>query len=136
MYKALTLIILVIVGAAYGSSSFNPQLNVFHRYDSGFKHGDVNLDLCPDCINEAVAIINVVLNVILDGGIVGSCDDLYYAILKRNVSKAIADLCLAGCDAVGIDAFLKIIIAADIDPIYYCQLVKMCPSKKNTSNKK
>jgi len=133
MYTALTLIILVIAGTAYGSRSFEPQLNVFHRYDSSFSHGQVDLDLCPECINEAVVLINVVLNIILDEGIVASCNALCEAVYNKTGSKVLGDLCDIGCEAVGIDAFVKIIIAADIDPIYYCQLVHMCPSKKSYS---
>jgi hypothetical protein len=129
MYKALILLILVIVGTAYGSRSFEPQMNVFHRYGSSFGDDQVKLDLCPECINEAVTLINVILNIILDEGIVASCGALCGAVYNKTGSKALADLCDVGCEAVGIDEFIKLIITADIDPIYYCQLVHMCPSK-------
>lgn len=127
MYKAFTLIILVLVGAAYGSRRFEPQLNVLHRFDSNINQ--VDLDLCPLCINEAVELINVVLNVILDEGILGSCADLCQAVYNKSGSKDLAELCDIGCDALGIDEYIKLLINADIDPIYYCQTVHMCPSK-------
>ena len=130
MYKAITLIILVIIGAASGSRNFEPQLSVLHRYGSTLDNNKVGLDLCPECINEAVELINVVMNIILDEGILGSCGDLCNAVLNKTGSKVLGDLCSAGCDVIGIDEFVKMIIAADIDPIYYCQLVDMCPGKR------
>jgi hypothetical protein len=128
MHKTLAIIIFVIVEVAYGSRSFTPQLNVFHRYDDKFGNKNVELDLCPECINEAVELINVIANLILDEGIIGSCHALCDAVYNRTGSKALQDLCVTGCDAIGIDELIKLIIAADIDPIYYCQLVHMCPS--------
>lgn len=131
MYKALTLLILVIAGSTYGQSSINTHSKQYQRLTSSLSHGNVGLDLCPECINEAVELINVVLNVILDEGILGTCSEICQAVYNYTNSTELRDACDIGCDAVGIDEFIKIIINADIDPIYYCQLVKMCPSKKN-----
>lgn len=131
MYKTCTLIFLVFVGIACGSDRFEPKLNVFHRFGSTGENNNVEVDLCPLCINEAVELINVVLNVILDEGIMGSCNAICDAVLNKTGSKPLADLCLAGCDALGVDEFVKLIVHADIDPIYYCQIVHMCPSKNN-----
>jgi len=130
MYKALTLIILVIAETAYGLHSLSTHSSQYQRFGSSLVNNNVDLDLCPLCINEAVELINVVLNIILDGGIIGSCGDLCNLVYNKTGSKALGDLCDVGCDAVGLDEFIKIIIRADIDPIYYCQLVDLCPSKK------
>jgi hypothetical protein len=134
MYKVCALIILVIVGTAYGSRSFNSHSNVFERDSSSFDNNNVDLDGCPLCINEAVELINVIANIILDEGILGSCGALCGAVYNKTGSKALGDLCDVGCDAIGIDEFIKLIITADIDPIYYCQIVHLCPSKKNLFN--
>ncbi len=131
MYTAVTLIILVLVGVTYSSRSFNTHSNQFQRFSSSFADNKVDLDFCPECINEAVALINVVLNIILDEGIVASCGALCEDVYNKTGSKALRDLCDTGCDAFGIDEFIKLIITADIDPIYYCQVVHLCPSKKN-----
>jgi hypothetical protein len=130
MYKALTLIILVIAGSAYGLNSVDTHSSQYQHFGSSLDNNNVDLDLCPLCINEAVELINVVLNIILDGGIIGSCGELCHLVYNKTGSKVLADICDVGCEAVGIDEFIKIIIKADIDPIYYCQLVDMCPSKK------
>jgi hypothetical protein len=35
----------------------------------------------------------------------------------------------AQCEAVGIDEFVRLLTKLDIDPIWYCQLARFCPSK-------
>lgn len=54
------------------------------------------------------------------------CSDVY----NKTGSKPLADLYSAGCDAVDIDEFLKLVLAVDIDPNYYCELAHLCPSTK------
>lgn len=126
MEKTRMLLLLVLISMSYGavSSVFIPQLNVFRRFNAN----DVTLDLCPTCMNEALELIDTILNIILDEGVVRSCGELCSDVYNKTSSKVLADLCLAGCDAVGIDEFLKIVVAADIDPIYYCELIDLCPS--------
>jgi len=77
---------------------------------------------CEDCINVAIYIINVVANDILNGGIINTCEDLCGAIN----SSVISTICELGCDAVGIDVFVKLLSRVDIDPILYCQYVHEC----------
>ncbi|CAF0853409.1 unnamed protein product [Rotaria sordida] len=127
MYKALTILILVMVGVACASHSYNTRPKKFQRLSSSLNHKKVGIDLCPTCINEVVELINIVLNIILDEGIVASCGDLCGFVANRTGSKILGDICDLACDAFGIDEFVKLIIKADIDPIYYCQLVDMCP---------
>jgi hypothetical protein len=131
MYKALTLIILVVIGAACASSSFNEHSHKFQRFSSSFGEKNVGIDLCPACINEVVDLVNVIANLILDEGIIASCGKLCGAVANKTGSQALGDICDVLCDGLGIDEFVKALIKADIDPIYYCQLVDMCPSKKN-----
>jgi len=129
MYKAVALILLVVVGAACASRSYNSHSKQFHRLSSSLDQKNVGLDLCPTCINEVVELINVVLNIILDEGIIKSCGELCGAVANKTGSKFAGDVCDVVCEAFGIDEFIKVIIKADIDPIYYCQLVDMCPIK-------
>jgi hypothetical protein len=132
MYKALTLIILVAVGTACASRSYNTHPKQFQRLSSSVNDPKVDIDLCPSCINEAVELINVVLNLVLDEGIEKTCNGLCSAVANKTGSKALGDLCDVACLGLGIDEFIKVIVKADIDPIYYCQLVDMCPSKKHS----
>ena len=130
MYKFLTLFFVVFIGAACGSDVFSPQLSVLQRFTSPIQNGVTKIDTCPACINEVVELINVLLNVILDEGIMGSCDDICHAVFNKTQKKDLEELCFAGCDGLGIDEFIKLIVHADIDPIYYCQIVHLCPSNK------
>jgi len=132
MYKALTLIILVAVGTACASRSYNTHPKQFQRLSSSVNYPKVNIDLCPSCINEAVELINVVANLILDEGIEKTCNGLCSAVANKTGSKVLGDLCDVACLGLGIDEYIKVLIKADIDPIYYCQLVDMCPSKKHS----
>lgn len=64
------------------------------------------------------------LNYILNIGVVGGCADLCGHALKNKLERT---ACNVVCDVVGIDAFVKAIKAADLDPIYLCELIKSCP---------
>ncbi|CAF0781842.1 unnamed protein product [Didymodactylos carnosus] len=127
MYKTVILVVLVLVVGVTGASySSNIRSQNIQRITPSLYHNNGDNDLCLTCINEAVEAINVLLNLILDEGIVSSCDDLCGALANRT-SKAIGVVCDLVCDAFGIDEFIKLIIKVDIDPIWYCEIAKMCP---------
>ncbi|CAF0841460.1 unnamed protein product [Rotaria sordida] len=127
MYKALILVILVIIGIASASRSINTTPKKLRPLSPRFSPTKANADLCPTCIEEAVEIINILLNLVLDEGIIQSCDILCGALANKTGSKIVGDLCDVACDAFGIDEFVKLIIKADINPIWYCELAKLCP---------
>ena len=130
MYKAVTVILLVIVGIASGARSFNtPSKNLQHL------KSNVRIDLCPLCINEAVELINVALNVILDEGILQSCEELCGLVANKTHSPFVGTMCDLACDGVGIDAFIHLIIRVDLDPIWYCEIADLCPSKNKRIEK-
>eukprot|EP01027_Heterolobosea_sp_BB2_P025316 GEZU01038849.1.p1 GENE.GEZU01038849.1~~GEZU01038849.1.p1 ORF type:complete len:237 (-),score=90.50 GEZU01038849.1:25-735(-) len=86
------------------------------------KHA-LDLDLCGVCVNLADQALQQLINIIANAGIVGGCADLC-GKLPNHIE---ADACNLICDAAGIDAFVHAIEKADLDPIYYCQLIKLCP---------
>ena len=131
MYKTLSILLLVIVGTACAASSNGRSAKNYHRLDSA--SSKVGIDLCPACINEAVEVINVLLNLVLDEGIIQSCGDLCGALANKTGSDVLGDICDVACEAVGIDEYVHLLIKSDLDPIYYCQLVKLCPSKMKRS---
>ena len=116
MLKVLIVLLLIGIGASSASGDT-----------------DVKLDLCPLCINEAVEAINVILNVILDEGILQSCGELCGIAANRSHSKFLGDVCDAVCDGFGLDEFIRLIINADLDPIWYCEMADLCASKKELS---
>jgi hypothetical protein len=132
MYTIFTLILLVIIGTTCASSSFNNQPKQLQRLNSSFSQKKVDLDLCPECIEEAVQVINILLNLILDEGIIQSCTALCGALANKT-SPVVGDICDVVCEAFGIDEFVKALVKADLDPIYYCEIVDLCPSKRNLS---
>jgi hypothetical protein len=134
MYKALTLIILVIVGTTCATRSHDVQPRKLQRLSSSLGEPKVDIDLCPECIQESVTIINILLNLILDEGIIGSCSGLCGALANRTGSVIIGDLCAVACEAFGIDEFVKALIKADLDPIWYCEIIELCPGKKSLFN--
>jgi len=81
-------------------------------------------EFCETCISFMVDAINILLNAILNGPLLGECADLCgYLPLQLE-----AEVCNALCDIVGLEAFIKIITLADIDPIWACEeLDQICP---------
>ena len=75
---------------------------------------------CNFCVQIMDQIIQNLMNYILNIGVLGTCAGLCSNLPKKLESTA----CNLLCDAVGIEGFVKAIQAADLDPIYYCQLVK------------
>jgi len=127
MYTSfIVVVVFVLIGVVSGTGSAYLQ-----RLPSTADQTKVNLDLCPTCINEAVELINVVLNVILDEGIETTCAKLGEAVANKTGKPIIGFLVELGCIAVGLDEFIKIIIKVDLDPIWYCELVDMCPINDN-----
>jgi len=126
MYKVITILLLVVVGVSSAARSFNTPSKNFERLTSNARDGNIGIDLCPMCINEAVEAINVILNVILDEGILGSCQKICEAAAKASNSSLIGTICDLACDAIGLDAFIHLIIDVDLDPIWYCEIAKLC----------
>ena len=131
MYKVFLLVILVIIGAISAASVSPNPIKTFQRLHPAWDQNRVGLDLCSECIEESVTVINILLNLVLDEGIVGSCTLLCDALGNRTHSNVTRDLCEAVCEAYGIDEFVKALVNDDLDPIWYCELLDICPSKKS-----
>ncbi|CAF1212789.1 unnamed protein product [Adineta ricciae] len=91
------------------------------------ERNDVGPEICRECIKESVSAINVLLNLILDEGIIGSCGDLCGALANKTSSKGLGDVCLVVCNVVGIGEFIRLLEHTDLDPIWYCQIADLCP---------
>jgi hypothetical protein len=128
MYKAISFVLIVIVGVACASSQLGARSHNIKRVTPTFQQPSLRLDLCPTCINVADESINILLNLILDSGIIGTCGTLCSALAQKTGSQLIGTICDLVCDVVGIEEFIKLIEAADLDPIWYCEIAKLCPS--------
>lgn len=131
MYKAITIVLIAIVGITCASSSLNTKSTTVRRTKLYKDFNNVGLDLCPTCINVADQSINILLNLILDSGIIGTCGTLCSALAQKTGSQVIGTICDLACDALGIDEFIKLLDNADIDPIWYCEIARLCPSMKD-----
>jgi hypothetical protein len=127
MYKALTLVVIAIIGIASGSNVLNAPSHNIRRIKSTFPQP--RLDLCPTCINVAEESINILLNLILDTGIIGTCGTLCTALAQKTGSQLIGTICDLVCDVLGIEEFIKLLEKSDLDPIWYCEIAKLCPIK-------
>lgn len=81
------------------------------------------LSLCPMCVQFMSQAINGLLQIILQGGVLGSCG----ALCGQLPNKVEATVCNLLCDYVGITEFLKLVQDADPDPIWICEELHTCP---------
>lgn len=88
--------------------------------------------MCPLCVNVMGQTISQLLNIILNGGVIGTCSKLC-GMLKQG--PVITTACNLICDIVGIKEFIKLVKKADLNPIWLCQMVKACPIRDCTLDK-
>eukprot|EP00047_Mylnosiga_fluctuans_P001514 m.220677 g.220677 ORF g.220677 m.220677 type:complete len:258 (+) comp10434_c0_seq1:1193-1966(+) len=90
-------------------------------------------DLCMACLNFYDQSINILLNIILQEGVVGSCGKICGALANKTHSPTLGSLCNIFCDIAGVEEFIKIIETLDLDPFYFCELLspKVCPINDN-----
>ncbi|CAF1004410.1 unnamed protein product [Brachionus calyciflorus] len=85
------------------------------------------LSFCKTCINFADQALDTLLNAILNVGVIGECSQLCNYVAQKVGSEIVDVVCNLLCDFVGIKEFITIIEKADLDPIWYCELLKACP---------
>lgn len=131
MYKALILLVLVVVGLASGSRSLSVRSPHIQRTTQVFHQSIAGFDWCPECINGFGEMVEILLDLIVDSGIAGSCSTLCNALAQKTHLEILGIVCTLGCDFLGIEEFIKFIEKVDPDPIWYCEMVKLCPGKTN-----
>lgn len=82
---------------------------------------------CGICVDEAVLVINILLNAALNYEITG-CGDLCSYLTNPYA----IDACEVVCNGIGIYEFIQQLENSDIDPIYYCELIKLCTAQDCT----
>lgn len=130
MYKVLVFLLVVFIGSTVGDvrKSKLPSHHI-NRAVIPLNSGTNGLDWCPQCINTFDDLIQVVLDIILQYGILDTCGNLCNLVVEKTGSELLGFVCNLGCDILGIEEFAKFMQSADIDPIYYCETIKLCPSK-------
>ena len=75
--------------------------------------------------------LDTLLNAILNIGVVGECSTICSYVAQKIGSEVVGVVCNLLCDFVGIKEFIAIIEKADLDPIWYCEMLKACPINDN-----
>jgi len=78
---------------------------------------------CEFCIEAMDQIMQQLINIIANGGVIGSCGALC-SLLPNQIEQTACNLI---CDAVGIDALIHFLQYEDPSPIYFCEFFKICP---------
>lgn len=96
------------------------------RKSSKLATKSVGLEFCKACIEFADQALDYLLNAVLNIGVIGSCGTICQWVEEKSGSKILGLGCNLLCDYAGIDEFIKIIEEADLDPIWYCELLRAC----------
>merc|ERR1711862_622464 len=119
MVGVKTILCLALISVAMGKITMSPVERT-DAVDDALK-----FSLCPTCVSFAGQAFNQLINIILNAGVIGGCGDL----CGHLDNKLESTVCSLLCDYVGIQAFIDIIDHTDFDPIYDCELLKVCPVK-------
>lgn len=79
---------------------------------------------CPECVNLMIQALDVLVNAIANGGVIGGCQDLCGYLPDRVEAYA----CSALCVTVGVEELVKALNGTDPDPIYACEAIGICPT--------
>ena len=126
MFNPLSLVVFVIASCVLTEAS---RPNPIQLAVAPVNLANKAIDWCPQCVNSYDELIDILLNIILQVGVLNTCGDLCNIVVDKTGSGFLGFLCDIGCDAFGIDEFIKAIEKADLDPIYYCEKGKLCPSE-------
>lgn len=118
----ISVFIFLMFGCMAAVSSANVLFNGVHLVEPS-----VDVSLCGTCNTFISNGINQLLNTILHGGVIGGCSGLCSKAFPTE--KKEQDVCNLVCDAAGEMAFVKLVqkYSGDLDPIYFCELAKLCP---------
>merc|ERR1719262_274210 len=82
-----------------------------------------NKGLCSPCLQLGSQGINILLNYILNAGVVGGCGELCSQLPPGGGKQSACELV---CGAVGLKTFMDAIDKADLDTVYACTALGAC----------
>lgn len=83
----------------------------------------VEVETCSPCIQLSTQALAQLLNYVVKAGVGAGCADVCGVLKPKEQS-----VCQLVCGVVGIKAFSAALKHADIDPIYFCEILKACPA--------
>jgi hypothetical protein len=78
--------------------------------------------LCDPCFQLGGQALNILINYILNAGVIGGCGQL----CSHLNSTAAQNACDLVCGVVGIKTFIKALDNTDLDPMYFCEILNLC----------
>jgi hypothetical protein len=85
------------------SASADPRVSI----DKMYRVGDVDKEFfCDECLTFASEALSALLQIILDGGVMGTCSALCSYVPEFE------QICDIACDILGIEAFIKVGLSA------------------------
>jgi hypothetical protein len=85
---------------------------------------------CPVCVDFFDDSLNTLLNIILNLGVGAGCADLCSPLND----STLVGICSILCFLVGFEAFVDLIENADLDSIYLCSEIDLCPANTCTGD--
>merc|ERR1719502_2177332 len=107
----MTRLVLCLVAFALAAQGSKLALSEFSVQASS-----PEIKLCNPCIQLGEQGLNILLNEILNAGVIGGCSKLC-----SGLNGTARTACNIVCDVVGIKGFIKALNHTDLDPIYFCQ---------------
>jgi len=129
--------VLVVLGLAVTSalastdvvSASSGHTIVFSKL--GEQGGAPEFSGCTSCNSLTSQGLNILLQEVLNAGVVGGCSKVCGGLK----SKAEKTACTLACTFVGVKEFAKALESADLDPLYFCQLIHLCKIDDNGAGK-
>ncbi|KAK7504836.1 hypothetical protein BaRGS_00003864 [Batillaria attramentaria] len=107
------------------SSSVPGPDTVYFQHDFGITtQPNADINRCSVCVRFADTALMVLLNIIVNVGVIGSCEDLCDMLPQPHPQ---GDVCNKLCGTVGIGDFVKSVVKANSNSIYFCELLGTCP---------
>jgi hypothetical protein len=129
MHTTVVIVLIATVGICSATMSTNSRARSIVSHDFRSPQQSVRLDDCITCLDAVGGSIYTLLYFIRDSSIASSCEVLCQAVADRSRSTDTGARCDLVCQATGIEKFVKIAQNADLDPIRYCQIAKLCPGR-------
>ena len=126
MVGSKTIVVLALFSVAMGIIPIQPIKNVETvKFVEKFDAAEENLgfSLCPTCVSLFGQVWNQLINIILNAGVIGGCDDVCGKL--DNQLEQVA--CTLLCSYAGVNVFIDLIQKIDFDSIYLCELMHVCP---------
>ncbi|EGG20722.1 countin2 [Cavenderia fasciculata] len=80
---------------------------------------------CNDCVSIMTDTIDDLIGILMNSGVMASCNDLCSRLSNHYENIA----CMLTCVYFGLEEFSNLVLDADPDPIFMCEVIDVCPVK-------